>query len=132
VAEGQISEEVAERLMSGFELFSEGNFDPIRELVSPDIVLERIGGLPTLYGWDQVRAHFEPDAFASQRIERLATSIHSNKVLVHANIHSVGAGSGAELETEAWFVWTVEHGLGTRMQTFLAEEPALEAVRAPA
>src|SRR3954447_20178590 len=127
VAEEQISQVEAERLMRGFEHFSEGDFDAIRELVSPDIVLERIGGLPTLHGWDEVRAFFEPDAFESQRIELIATSIHGNKVLLHGRIRSVGAGSGAELEAEAWFVWTIENGLGTRMQAFLDEAHAREA-----
>src|SRR3954471_14441748 len=50
VPEGQITEADVERLKRGFELYNAEDFDALREFISPDIVVERVGELPPLEG----------------------------------------------------------------------------------
>ena len=113
-----------ERLKRGFELYNKGDYDALREFVSPDVVYERAGGLPPLYGWDAMRANLEPDAFESQRVEVLDVTVEGDQVLMCVRSTVVGAGSGLELTLDGWLVWTLEDGLVVRMQTFQDEAEA--------
>jgi hypothetical protein len=70
----------------------------------------------------------EPDAWETQSYEPLDFRVNGNKVLVHQLNRARGAGSGIDIEVEAWGVWTFDdEGHATRMEGFLAHEEALEA-----
>ncbi len=121
MAEPPITDADVERMQEGFARFNAGDFDGIEEFVSPDVVLERPGGLPPLRGWDAMRQNFEPDAFASQTMTPLSWEINHDKVLIHTSIRSRGAGSGLELESETWLVWTVVDHLVVHIASYLDE-----------
>jgi hypothetical protein len=72
----------------------------------------------------------EPDALEDARIEPLEFRTNGDKILVRQLNRARGAGSGIELEGEAWAVWTLdENGLATRLEGFNAHQgkEALEA-----
>src|SRR3954454_24999098 len=127
VPEAQITEGNVERMKEGFALYNTGSFDALREFVAPDVLVERIGNLPPLRGWEAFRAMQEPDAFEWQKIEPIEWTINGDKALLHVLIRSKGAMSGLVLEQQGWLVWTVADHLVVRIQIFT---DAYEAGRA--
>jgi hypothetical protein len=88
------------------------------------------GGQASLRGVEALRAWMEPDAFEEQRIEPLDFRVEGNKVLVRQRIQARGAGSGINLDMEAWAVWTFDDDLlAARVESYLPhqESEALEA-----
>jgi hypothetical protein len=114
VPEEQITDADVERMKRAFELYNAGDFDALRKFLAPDVVLERVGELPTLTGWEAFRALQEPEAFEWQRLYPLDWVINGDKAFVHMRIHAKGAGSGVELDIDGWQVYTVRDGLVTR------------------
>jgi ketosteroid isomerase-like protein len=127
VTHDQITEVDIERMKEGFALFNAGNFDALREFVSPDVQIARTGNLPPLRGWDAFRAMQEPDAFEWQKIEPLDWTVNGDKVLLHVSIRSKGAMSGMVLEQDGWMVWTVADHLVVRIEAFTTEADATPA-----
>jgi ketosteroid isomerase-like protein len=100
-----------------------GEFDRAAEHAHPDIVLVRLAGQPELRGRDALRTWMEPDAFESLAYEPLEFEAAGNRVLVRSYVHGRGAGSGIEMETEAFAVWTFDEQLRvTRIQAFFPHE----------
>src|SRR3954466_14050844 len=118
VPEAQITEVDIERMKEGLAHYNSGRFDALREFVAPDLLVERIGNLPPLRGWEAFRAMQEPDAFEWQKIELLDWTVNGDKALLHVLIRSKGAMSGLVLEQEGWLVWTVADHLVVRIQVF--------------
>ena len=125
--EEQITEADVERMKRGFELYNAEEWDALDEYISQDVVVERAGGLPPLYGWDAFRQLQEPDAFAWQRMYPLDWEINGNRALLRVRMHAMGAASGLELELIGWQVWTVRDGLVARIQAFDNEPDARAA-----
>ena len=76
-------------------------------------------------GWDynmRVRDSFEWGQGETERVDA-----GPDKVLGHPRYDLRGAGSGAEVEWEQWFVATVREGRILRMQWFTDRAEALEA-----
>src|SRR5918999_4818228 len=123
-----MSEENIERLKAAYEALNRGDFDAAVEIAHPEIEFVRVAGLPPVRGVDALRAWMEPDAWETQTYEPLDFRDNGNKVLVHQRNKARGAGSGIDIEVEAWGVWTFDdEGRATRMEGFLAEDQALEA-----
>src|SRR3954447_8781549 len=127
VPEAQITEVDVERMKEGLALYNTGSFDALREFIAPNVLVERIGNLPPLRGWEAFRAMQEPDAFEWQKIEPLDWTINGDKALIHVLIRSKGAMSGLVLEQEGWMVWTVADHLVVRIQAFTSEAEARPA-----
>jgi ketosteroid isomerase-like protein len=122
--------EIVSRLRRAYDAFSRGNFDRAMEVAHPEIEFIPPGGQAALRGAEAFRAWMEPDAMEEQRIEPREVRVNDDKVLVHHHAWARGAGSGMELEADAWVVWTVDvDGLVTRVEAFLNHEKsrALEA-----
>ena len=72
-----------------------------------------------------MRAWMEPDAFEEQTFEIREFRINGNRVLVRQHTWARGAGSGIEMELDAWAVWTLnDDGLMTHVVGFLPGEDA--------
>ena len=127
MAEDQITEADIERMQRAFDLYNAGEADALREFVSPDIVVERVGDLPTLHGWEAFRALQEPDAFAWQRIYPIDWVVNGDRALIRARFQAEGAASGVELDVTGWLVLTRRDGLVVRLQNFLDEGDARAA-----
>ena len=110
-----------------------GDFDRAVQKAHPDIVFVRLTGQPDLRGRDAMRTWMEPDAFESMSYENVEFETAGNRVLVSAHVRGRGAGSGIEMETDTFAVWTLdEQGMITRVQAFLPhqEEAARRAFSA--
>jgi ketosteroid isomerase-like protein len=120
-----MSEENVERLKAAYEALNRGDFDAAVQSAHPEIEFVRTAGLPPLRGVDALRAWMEPDAWEAQTLEPLDVRANGNKVLVHQRNRARGAGSGIEMEAEAWAVWTFDdEGRATRLEAFLSNEKA--------
>src|SRR3954453_4122970 len=86
VPEGAITEQDVDRLMRGFELYNDGDYEALRDFVSPDMVVERVGGEPPTHGWDAFIRLLEPDAFEWQRIYPLEWTINGEKGLLQVRV----------------------------------------------
>jgi ketosteroid isomerase-like protein len=112
------------------EAFSRGDFDSAMEMAHPEIEFFPPGGQSPLRGAEALRAWMEPDALEGQQLEAREFRINGNKALVRQNTRARGAGSGIELDVDAWVVWTLDDdGLVTRLEAFQVhqEAEALEA-----
>jgi ketosteroid isomerase-like protein len=127
VPEDQITEADIERMKRGFELYNARDYQALREFVAPDVVIERVGGLPPVHGFEALVALQEPDAFEWQHLHAVDWTINGDRGLVRVRIHAKGAGSGVELDVEGWQVYTLRDGLVVRMQNFLEEADARAA-----
>lgn len=123
-------QEIISGLRRAYEAFNRADFDTAMEVAHPEIEFVPPGGQSPLRGADALRAWMEPDAFEDQQIEPIEFRMQDNKVLVHQLATARGAGSGIELNLDAWAVWTFDaDGRATRVQSFLPhqEAEALEA-----
>jgi ketosteroid isomerase-like protein len=128
--DGLTEEQMIERLRRSYELFNRGDFNVLIEVADPEIVLVRAGGQPELRGAEALRAWLEPNAFESQVLEPTEFRVAGNRVLMRVEGTMRGAGSGIEMNAEAWSIWTFgDDDKVTRIENFLAHEEA-EAVTA--
>ena len=125
-----MSEENLEIVRRLYAELARGDFDAAIRMAHPDVVFIRPGVETVLRGATALRTWLEPDALVDQRWKPEEFRVNGDKVLVRQNIRARGAGSGIELDIDAWAVWTLDdHGLVTRIQGFLIHEEsaALEA-----
>jgi SnoaL-like domain len=123
-------QEIVSRLRGAYEAFNRADFDTAMEVAHPEIEFIPLGGQSSLKGADALRAWMEPDAFENQQIEPLEFRVRGDKILVHQLATARGAGSGIELNLDAWAVWTFDNdGRAIRVQAFLPHQEieALEA-----
>ena len=105
------------------DAISRGELEAAAELGHQEVVLVRAGGQGEVRGVEALRAWMEPDAFESQRLEPLEFEAAGDRVL--ARIHSTirGAGSGIEIEIDAWAVYSFDdQGRFTRVEIYLEHE----------
>ena len=116
-------QEIISSLRHAYEALSRGDFDTAVEIAHPEIEYVPVGDQAPLRGVAALRAWMEPDAFEKQTFEIRELRINGNKVLVRQHSRARGAGSGIEIEFDAWTVWTLnDDGLVTRMEAFLPHE----------
>src|SRR3954447_16325858 len=127
VPEEQITDEQIELMQQGFERYNEGDFDGLREFIADDVIVDRVGALPTIRGWEAFRQMVEPDAFEWQRIYPREWEVNGDRAGLHGKIHAKGAGSGIEMDMDGWMVWTVADGIVTRIASFTEEGSARAA-----
>ena len=118
-------EETIDRLRAGYDAFNRGDFDTAIAFFHPDVEYIPVGGQPPIRGAAQIRAWMEPSAFERQVITPRDIVVNGDKVLLLLHSEIRGAGSGIEMELEAWTVMTQDSdGLVTRMETFFLHDEA--------
>jgi ketosteroid isomerase-like protein len=123
-------QEMISSLRRAYEAFNRGDFDTAVEVAHSEIEFVPPGGQAPLRGADALRAWMEPDAFEEQQLQPREFRVQGNKVLVRQHTRARGAGSGIELDLEAWVLWTLDDdGLVTRVEGFLPHQDA-EALEA--
>jgi ketosteroid isomerase-like protein len=117
-------------LRRGYEAFNRGDFDAAVAIAHPEIEFIPLGGQASLRGAEAMRAWMDPDAFEEQRLEPLDFRVQDDKVLVRQRAQARGAGSGINLDMEAWAVWTFDDDLlATRVEAYLPHQES-EALKA--
>jgi ketosteroid isomerase-like protein len=118
-------QEMINAVRRSYEAFNRGDFDTAIELAHPEIEFVPPGDQAPMRGADTMRAWMEPDAFESQQLEPREFRVQGNKVLVRHHARARGAGSGIEIELEAWVLWTLDDDcLATRVEGFLPHQDA--------
>lgn len=97
------------------------------EFTHPEIEVVRLGGLPTVVGREAAFGMLLPDAFETQRMDIKGVRAEGNVVIVEADFHARGAGSGIELNRDSHNVFWIEDGLIKKMATYLEPDEALAA-----
>ena len=117
-------------VLAGYEAFNRGDFDAAAQNIHPDMAWHRVAEFETpLEGRDAIRANMEPEIWASQRSEVLATDVVGDCVLCRVAFHAKGAGSGIEMSDEAWNLWRIRDGLAIEFRRFVTHEEAVAAAR---
>ena len=117
-------------MMQGYAAFNRGDFDTAARDFDPDIELIRAGTETPIKGAHAVRAWMEPNAFESMQVDVLELTVTDDKVLVRQMVRARGSGSGVDITSLMWSVWTCgADGLWVRMEVFLTHED-VEARRA--
>lgn len=111
------------------ELWEEGRIDALFLLMHPQvewleppevpdrtIVTGREAAMGALMVWLSTWSSYEN--------ELRGVSEHGNQVIVEFHQRMTGAGSGLEVTSDLFMVWTVEDGLATRMAMFTKREEA--------
>ncbi|HEX2129846.1 MAG TPA: nuclear transport factor 2 family protein, partial [Solirubrobacterales bacterium] len=120
-----MSEENVRTLRQWYAAYNEGDFDRAVSFAHPDIEIVLPGTQIPYRGIASIRKWMEPDAFAMQTFEPLEVIASENKALVKARVTARGAGSGIEMKTDAWAVWTFdEDGRVLRVEGYLEHERA--------
>ena len=97
------------------------------EFTHPEIEVVRLGGLGTIVGREQAFGLMLPDAFETQRMDIKGVRVEGDVVVVQADFHARGAGSGIELSRDSHNVFWIEDGLIKKMATYLEPDEALAA-----
>ena len=112
-----------ERIDGLFARMNAEDYDAAIELAHPDVVLIRAGGAGEVRGIEALREWMEPDAFESQVTEHLGFEVHGERVLSRVRSQARGAGSGIEIDIDAWIIYSFDdEGRMTRVEIFLEHE----------
>ena len=104
-----------ERLQRGYDLFAQGDYDGLVELVADDLVIVRPGGQSPVEGKQAFRAFLEPDAFEMQTMEPLEFVENGDHIFVRVHSRLRGAGSGVEWAQDVFHVFTFRDGAASRL-----------------
>jgi ketosteroid isomerase-like protein len=132
---GAMSEENIELVRAFPKIWNDRNMEGVQELFDPDAVLEVAPDWPEqgpFIGRDAVmgqlnraRATFESDS-----VEWLGDPVAiGDQVIVRLAWHGLGQGPRSSMQWTA--VFTVRHGLFSKLQYFWDHDEALEATRLP-
>jgi ketosteroid isomerase-like protein len=120
-----LNAEIVEKVLASFAAFNRGDFDETVAVMHPDVEYIPVGGQAPIRGVERLREWMEPSAWDRQVIEPLDITVTGRKILVHSRTSARGAGSGIEMEVEAWTVMTLDADLLViRIETFLPHEEA--------
>jgi ketosteroid isomerase-like protein len=128
-----MSQETVELVQSAFDAYFRGDEPALLELVAADVVITQFPEQVDVRdyhgheGFRQVMTEWI-GSWADWSIEILGARELGDLVLTTARQRGRGIASGAPIDAEATFVFTVRDGLIARWQMFSSEEQALEAV----
>ena len=132
-----MSQENVEIVRRGYDLFSQGDFEGVTDLISDDAELPDGGGLGL--GDSAAGARRGPDgfiqgsqdaldAFEDYRVEPQEFIDAGDAVVVPVRVSGRGRGSGATLEVRLVHLWVLRDGKAIRNEIYRTVAEALEAV----
>jgi ketosteroid isomerase-like protein len=124
---------IVRRLHAAFAARDE---ETVAELVDPEIVWFQNPRAPdprTLYGYEGLRQLRAIMADAFEDIELVIDELYDrdDEVVAVGHMRARGKGSGAVIEEDRAWWWTIRDGRAVRHQTFMDRETALGAARIP-
>ena len=116
-----------EALKEGFDAYNSGDLERVLELYEEDV--ELVGLLvsgESLRGKEAIRSWLVPEAI-DQRGEPIEFRDLGGRILVTCDWHIHGRGSGVDVDTRLYFLFTMRVGKVARLEAFADEQEALEA-----
>jgi ketosteroid isomerase-like protein len=129
-----MSQDNVELVQAAFDAYFRGDEPALLKLVAMDVVITQFPEQVDVHeyhgheGFRQVMIDWT-GSWDDWSIEILGAREVGDLVLATARQQGRGRASGAPMDAEATFVFTVREGLIARWQMFSSEEQAIEAVR---
>jgi ketosteroid isomerase-like protein len=121
-------------LSRGYEAFESGDTEAVLSLLHPDVTVEVHTDRPDIgseiyHGHEGFLANFAEitDVFDEVRLEPVETEQRDERVMVTCRVSGRGKGSGVAIEGKIFHVWTLDDGIGTRLEIFNDPEQARTA-----
>ena len=121
-----MSQTDVKNVKAGFDAYNDGNFERLLELWEEDVEIVGLLVGKSLRGKAEVRSWLVPEAI-DQRGEPIEFRDVGGRVLVTCDWHIHGRGSGADVDTRLYMLFTMRAGKVARLETFAEEQEALEA-----
>ena len=115
-----------ENLKAGFDAYNDGDYEGMLELWDEDVELVRLGGGEPLRGKDAIRSWLVPEAI-DQRGEPIEFRDYGGRVLAICDWQTHGRGSGVNVDSRLYLLFTMRAGKVARVENFGGEQEALEA-----
>lgn len=123
-------EEKIELAQKAYDALGRADWEVLGEILSPDFVLQRAGGLGTINGVAATKEFREPEAFDFQHEEPNGEYIeHGERMFVGIRSRARGSGSAIEYEQPAFHVVTFRDGQVTRLEVHFDRDEALAALK---
>jgi ketosteroid isomerase-like protein len=121
----------AAKIRSAYEAYSHGDFEPVLDLLDPDVDWHpppnSLDPQP-LRGREAVREYLAPNLFDEQRAEPQEMLEQGDRILVVARTKIRGTASGVEIEETSFHVWTVVDERAVRFEVYTDRDQALAAM----
>ena len=116
-----------ENLKEGFDAYNNGDFERTLDLWEEDVeVAGRLVSREPVRGKEAVRSWMVPEAI-DQCGEPIEFRDLGGRVLVTCDWHIHGRKTGIDVDNRLYFLFTMRAGKVARLETFAAEQEALEA-----
>ena len=125
-----------DRLRGGYEALSRGDYEAVRGLLDPKILLRDRPEVPdarTYHGYEGMLLTLRDtsDSFEDFRLEPEHFFEHADKVVVILSMTGRGRTSGVPVEERIAHMWTLRDGLAVELRAFTDPGDALEAAGLP-
>jgi ketosteroid isomerase-like protein len=111
-----------------YEAFNRGDFESAMEHAHPEFELHRPPSGPyaggSIRGHEGVLSYLEPDAFEEQRVTPIEFIEGDGVILVRLEAYGRGAGSGIEIQEEAFHVWRIRDGQAYSLEIYQERDAA--------
>jgi ketosteroid isomerase-like protein len=125
-----------DRLRRGYEALSRGDYEAVRGLLDPKVVLQDRPEVPdarTYQGYEGmlVTLRDTSDSFEDFRLDPEQFFEHADKVVVILSMTGRGRTSGVPVEERIAHLWTLREGLAIELRAFTDPADALQAAGLP-
>jgi uncharacterized protein len=125
-----------DRLRAGYEALGRGDYESVRELLDPKIVLRDRPEAPDArsyrgYEGMLVTLRDTSDSFEDFRLDPKQFFEHADKIVVILSMTGRGRTSGVPVEERIAHLWTLRSGLAIELRAFTDPADALQAAGLP-
>jgi ketosteroid isomerase-like protein len=125
-----------QRLRTGYEALSSGDYEAIRKLLDPEILLRDRPEVPdarSYRGFDGMLATLRDtsESFEDFRLDPQRFFERGDKMVVFLSMTGRGRTSGVPVEEHIAHLWTLRDGIAVELQAFTDPADALQAAGLP-
>jgi ketosteroid isomerase-like protein len=125
-----------QRLRAGYEALSRGDYEAIRDLLDPKILLRDRPEVPdarSYRGFEGmlVTLRDTSETFENFRLDPERVFEHGDKIVVFLSMTGRGLTSGVPVEEHIAHLWTLRDGIAIEVQAFTDPADALDAAGLP-